>query len=40
LTDEKLIRSAFLFHIRELLAKRSAEKVNEAKANEGKVATQ
>jgi len=31
LTDEKLIRSAFLFHIRELLAKRSAEKANEAK---------
>ena len=32
LADEKLIRSAFLFHIRELLAKRSAEKANEAKA--------
>lgn len=32
LTDEKLIRSAFLFHIREILAKRSAEKANEAKA--------
>lgn len=31
LSDEKLIRSAFLFHIRELLAKRSAEKANEAK---------
>lgn len=32
LNDEKLIRSAFLFHIRELLAKRSAEKADEAKA--------
>lgn len=32
LSDEKLIRSAFLFHIRELLAKRSAEKADEAKA--------
>ncbi|MCB0109798.1 MAG: hypothetical protein KDE53_27940, partial [Caldilineaceae bacterium] len=32
LSDEKLIRSAFLFHIREILAKRSAEKMGEAKA--------
>ncbi len=32
LTDEKLIRAAFLFHIREILAKRSAEKAEEAKA--------
>jgi CRISPR-associated protein Csc3 len=32
LSDEKLIRSAFLFHIREILAKRSAEKADEAKA--------
>lgn len=32
ISDEKLIRSAFLFHIRELLAKRSTEKANEAKA--------
>jgi len=32
LTDEKLIRSAFLFHIRELLAKRSAEKATEKAA--------
>lgn len=35
LSDEKLIRSAFLFHIRELLAKRSAEKAEEAKVNRG-----
>lgn len=32
LSDEKLIRSAFLFHIREILAKRSAEKADESKA--------
>lgn len=32
LNDEKLIRSAFLFHIREIIAQRSAEKNSEAKA--------
>jgi hypothetical protein len=32
LTDEKLIRSAFLFHVRELIASRSAERAAKAEA--------